>query len=65
MTTWRRWCTLTNALTALGLGAVFLLPTLLSLIPDIPLGYVLYLVSLGLIYAIVALGLNLLFGYAG
>lgn len=64
MTTWR-WRTLTNGLTALGLGAVFLLPTLLSLIPDIPLGYLLYLVSLGLIYAIVALGLNLLFGYAG
>jgi branched-chain amino acid transport system permease protein len=65
MTTLRQWCTLSNALTALGLGVVFLLPALLSLIPGIPLGYVLYLVSLGLIYAIVALGLNLLFGYAG
>src|SRR5512136_1674945 len=50
---------------ALGLGVAFLLPPLLSLVPGIPLGYVLYLVSLGLIYAMVAMGLNLLFGYAG
>jgi branched-chain amino acid transport system permease protein len=49
----------------LGLIAVCFLPGLLGLIPGIPLGYVLYLVSLGVIYAIVALGLNLLFGYAG
>ncbi len=48
-----------------GLLFLFLVPTLLSLVPGIPLGYVMYLVSLGLIYAIVALGLNLLFGYAG
>lgn len=48
-----------------GLISVIFLPMLLNLIPGIPLGYVLYLVSLGLIYAIVALGLNLLFGYAG
>jgi branched-chain amino acid transport system permease protein len=48
-----------------GLISVLCLPMLLNLIPGIPLGYVLYLVSLGLIYAIVALGLNLLFGYAG
>src|SRR5512136_1944151 len=53
------------ALYGIGLIAVLLLPALLGLIPGIPLGYVLYLVSLGLIYAIVALGLNLLFGYAG
>lgn len=45
--------------------AVLFLPALLGRIPGIPLGYVFYLVSLGLIYAIVALGLNLLFGYAG
>ena len=50
---------------AVGLLAVFSLPTLLDHIPNLPLGYLLYLVSLGLIYAIVALGLNLLFGYAG
>ncbi len=49
----------------LGLIAMFFLPGLLGVIPGIPLGYVLYLVSLGLIYAIVALGLELLFGYAG
>lgn len=49
----------------LGLLAVLFLPALLGLLPGIPLGYVLYLVSLGLIYAVVALGLNLLFGYAG
>ncbi len=50
---------------SLGLSGVLFLPALLGLIPGIPLGYVLYLVSLGLIYAIIALGLNLLFGYAG
>jgi branched-chain amino acid transport system permease protein len=65
MTTWWRWCTLSNVVTLLGLGVVCLVPTILGLFPGIPLGYVLYLVSLGLIYAIVALGLNLLFGYAG
>ena len=48
-----------------GLIVFFLLPTLLGLIPGIPLGYTLYLISLGLIYAIAAIGLNLLFGYAG
>lgn len=53
------------ALSILGLVAAFLLPALLGLIPGVPLGYVLYLISLGLVYAIVALGLNLLFGYAG
>lgn len=65
MTTWRRWCTLSNVSAALGLGVAGLVPIFLGLFPGIPLGYVLYLVSLGLIYAIVALGLNLLFGYAG
>lgn len=54
-----------SVLYLLGLCAVLFLPALLGLIPGIPLGYVLYLVSLGLIYAVVALGLNLLFGYAG
>ncbi len=49
----------------LGLLLLFLVPTILGLLPGIPLGYVMYLISLGLIYAIVALGLNLLFGYAG
>jgi branched-chain amino acid transport system permease protein len=65
MTPSRQWRTRTNVLYALGLIIVCFLPGLLGLIPGIPLGYVLYLVSLGLIYAIVALGLNLLFGYAG
>lgn len=60
-----QWCTRTTALYALGLIIICLLPVLLSSIPGIPSGYILYLVSLGLIYAIVALGLNLLFGYAG
>ena len=54
-----------SGLYLLGLSVVLFLPALLGLIPGIPLGYVLYLVSLGLIYAVVALGLNLLFGYAG
>lgn len=49
----------------LGLIVLSLLPTVLSFIPGIPIGYVLYLISLGLVYAIVALGLNLLFGFAG
>ncbi len=65
MTNWLRKHKQEIMLYGLGLIAVFALPTLLSFIPGIPLGYVLYLVSLGLIYAIVAIGLNLLFGYAG
>jgi len=65
MTPSRQWLTHTNLLNVLGLIIVCFLPGLLGLLPGIPLGYVLYLVSLGLIYAIVALGLNLLFGYAG
>ncbi len=54
-----------GVLTSLALMVVLLLPALLGLFPGIPTGYVMYLVSLGLIYAIVAIGLNLLFGYAG
>ena len=50
-----------------GVGGLLVLglPWLLELLPGIAVGYVLYLVCLGLIYAIVALGLNLLVGYAG
>lgn len=50
-----------------GLGLIVLsfLPFILGVIPGIPLGYVLYLISLGLIYTVVAIGLDLLFGYAG
>jgi len=65
MTDWLQVRKQTIALYGAGLLAAFLLPTLLGLVPGLPLGYVLYLVSLGLVYAIVALGLNLLFGYAG
>ena len=65
MTHWLQRRRRESALYGLGLIAVCCLPGLLGLIPGVPLGYVLYLVSLGLIYAIVALGLNLLFGYAG
>lgn len=54
-----------SVLYAVGLAVVLLLPVLLGLIPGVPLGYVLYLVSLGVIYAVVALGLQLLFGCAG
>ncbi len=46
-------------------AAALALPALLALIPGIATGYVLYLVALAFIYAIVALGLNLLIGYAG
>ena len=45
--------------------AAALLPPLLGVLPGVPVGYVLYLVCLALVYAIVALGLNLLIGYAG
>ncbi len=65
MTLWLQSHKRESVLYGLGLSAVFFLPALLGLIPGVPLGYVLYLVSLGLIYAVVALGLNLLFGYAG
>ena len=50
---------------ALGLAAVLLIPTLLGVIPGIAPGYILYLISLGLIYAIVAIGLDLLIGRTG
>jgi branched-chain amino acid transport system permease protein len=65
MTLWLRSHKRESLLYGLALIAVLFLPALLGLIPGIPLGYVLYLVSLGLIYAVIALGLNLLFGYAG
>jgi len=65
MTRWLQLRKRDIALYGLGLMAAFLLPTALRLVPGLPLGYVLYLTSLGLIYAIVALGLNLLLGYAG
>ncbi|HEY1013382.1 MAG TPA: branched-chain amino acid ABC transporter permease [Herpetosiphonaceae bacterium] len=48
-----------GALLALGL------PALLEAAPGLAVSYALYLVCLGLIYGIVALGLNLLVGYAG
>lgn len=41
------------------------LPWLLDVVPGLAVGYVLYLICLGIIYSIVALGLNLLVGYAG
>lgn len=65
MTLWLQSHKRESVLYLLGLIAVLFLPALLGLLPGVPLGYVLYLVSLGLIYAVVALGLNLLFGYAG
>ncbi len=65
MTRWLEMHKRESVLYGLGLVAVFAFPALLNLVPNVPLGYVLYLVSLGLIYAIVAIGLNLLFGYAG
>jgi branched-chain amino acid transport system permease protein len=55
----------TVALYGLGLAVVLLVPAVLGLVPGIAPGYVLYLVSLGLIYAIVAVGLQLLIGRAG
>src|SRR6266849_1285572 len=53
------------ALYGLGLIAVLVVPSLLDVIPGIAPGYVLYLVSLALIYAIVAIGLGLLIGHTG
>jgi branched-chain amino acid transport system permease protein len=49
----------------LGLIAVLLVPALLNVVPGIAPGYILYLVSLALIYAVVAIGLGILVGYAG
>src|SRR5690349_18686699 len=45
--------------------AVLIAPTLIGLIPGVAPGYILYLVSLALIYAIVAIGLGILIGYTG
>lgn len=56
---WRSAAAGAGAAVALGL------PWLLGLVPELAINYVLYVVCLGLIYAIVALGLNLLIGYAG
>jgi branched-chain amino acid transport system permease protein len=42
-----------------------LLPVLLPLAPGLSANYLLYLICLTLIYALVAVGLNLLIGYAG
>ena len=50
---------------AAGAAIVLFLPVLLDQMPGIAPGYVLYLVSLGLIYAIVAIGLDLLIGQSG
>src|SRR5437762_11626289 len=49
----------------LGLIAVLLMPPVLGVIPGVAPGYVLYLVSLALIYAIVAIGLGILIGHTG
>ena len=49
----------------LGLAALLAFPPLLGSIPGVAPGYILYLVSLALIYAIVAIGLGVLIGYTG
>ena len=49
----------------LGVIVILLVQPLLSVIPGIAPGYVSYLISLALIYAIVAIGLGMLVGYAG
>ena len=49
----------------LALAAVLVIPPLLVIIPGVAPGYVLYLVSLALIYAIVAIGLGILVGHTG
>jgi branched-chain amino acid transport system permease protein len=48
-----------------GAAALLLLPALLARLPGVSASYLLYLICLALIYAIVAVGLNLLIGYAG
>lgn len=53
------------SLYGLGLVALVSVPTLLSVVPGIAPSYVMYLISLGLIYAMVAIGLNLLVGRTG
>ena len=50
---------------ALGVAAVLVVPPVLGVIPGVAPGYVLYLVSLALIYAIVAIGLGILIGHTG
>ena len=55
----------TLGLYGLGLVVVLFLPSLLGLVPGIAPGYILYLVALGMIYAIVAIGLDLLIGQTG
>lgn len=56
-----------RALAPYGLGLVALLaiPAVLDSIPGVAPGYILYLVSLALIYAIVAIGLGILIGHTG
>src|SRR5256886_16388926 len=49
----------------LGLAVVLVIPVLLNIIPGVAPGYVLYLVSLALIYAVVAIGLGILIGHTG
>ncbi|MEP6694760.1 MAG: branched-chain amino acid ABC transporter permease [Chloroflexota bacterium] len=49
----------------LGLIGVLIIPAVLGAIPGIAPGYILYLVSLALIYAIVAIGLGVLIGHTG
>jgi len=49
----------------LALAAVIAVPPVLGVIPGVAPGYVLYLVSLALIYAIVAVGLGILIGHTG
>src|SRR2546425_10383306 len=49
----------------LGLAAVLVIPPVLGVIPGVAPGYVLYLVSLALIYAVVAIGLGILIGHTG
>lgn len=50
---------------AAGAALALALPALLGALPGVSVNYVLYLVTLGLVYGIVALGLNLLIGNAG
>src|SRR2546422_11755586 len=49
----------------LGAAVLLLIPPLLGGIPGVAPGYVLYLVSLALIYAVVAIGLGILIGHTG
>jgi len=49
----------------LGAAVLLVIPPLLGGIPGVAPGYILYLVSLALIYAIVAIGLGILIGHTG